>query len=53
MDIRPITECPVDTRIEMFAWFPKLFEESESVAKSYVPRINKAVEEFERNLFYL
>jgi hypothetical protein len=53
VEVRPITECPVESRLGMLDWFPKLFEEAESVAKSYVPKIKEALDKFESTLLWL
>lgn len=52
-DCRPITECPVETRLEMFERFPELYEEVLKVAKSYVPKIKESVAKFEQTLLLL
>lgn len=50
---RPIVECPVDIRLEMFNWYEKLYEEVKSVAKSYIPKIDEAVAKFELALEFI
>jgi hypothetical protein len=45
-DERPVTECPVDVRLEMFDSFQKLYDEANAVAKSYVPKIRDRVDRF-------
>ena len=50
---RPVVECPVDIRVEMFDWYPKLYAEAEAVAKSYVPKLREAREKFESTLKWI
>jgi hypothetical protein len=50
---KPITECPVDVRVEMFDWYAKLYAEAEAVAKSYVPKLQEAREKFESKLKWI
>ncbi len=49
-DVRPITECPVQVRLDMFEWFPKLHEEVIKVTKSFVPVIKEKVAVFQNVL---
>jgi hypothetical protein len=46
----PITECPVDQRLEMFDHFEKLYDHCKAVADSYVPKIKERVDQFEKSL---
>jgi len=50
---KPVGECPVDIRVEMFDWYPKLYAEAEAVAKSYVPKLRQAREKFESTLKWI
>jgi hypothetical protein len=50
LDSKPITEMPVDIRLEMFDHFQQLFDEVETVSKSYVPKIKERVDRFEAEL---
>jgi len=50
---KPVCECPVDIRVEMFDWYPKLYAEAEAVAKSYVPKLREAREKFESTLKFI
>lgn len=47
---RPVVECPVDLRIELFDHYERLYREAEAVAKSYVPKLREAREKFEKLL---
>lgn len=47
---RPVTEIPVETRMEMFDWFEPLYNKVMEVTKSYVPRIKEKVTKFEVTL---
>ena len=49
-DSRPVIECPVDVRVEMFEHFPRLYSEAKAVAKSYVSKLQRAVSSFEATL---
>jgi hypothetical protein len=49
-DVKPITECPVDDRLDMFDSFQKLYDEAYAVSKSYVPKIKERVDKFEQSL---
>ena len=51
--VKPVVECPVDVRVEMFDWYPKLYAEAEAVAKSYVPKLREAREKFEASLMWV
>jgi hypothetical protein len=50
VECRPITECPVELRLEMMDWFPKLHEKVIKVTKDYVPKIKEKVAAFENTL---
>ena len=50
VDTKPVVECPVDVRLEMFDWFDKLYQEVVKTAEEYVPKIIKAVNRFEKVL---
>jgi len=47
---RPITEVAVETRLEMFDWFEKLYAEVLNQTASYVPKIKDRVAQFEAKL---
>jgi hypothetical protein len=47
---RPITECPVEERLDMFELFPKLYQEVIKVTKDFVPVIKDKVADFEKAL---
>lgn len=47
---KPVTECPVDVRLEMLEWFDKLYTEVVKTTDRYVPKINGAVKKFEKVL---
>ena len=49
-EYRPITECPVQERLDMFELFPKLYQEVINVTKDFVPVIKDKVAEFEKSL---
>jgi hypothetical protein len=53
VDVKPVTECPVDVRLEMFDAFKKLYDEANAVAKSYVPKIRERVDQFEASLQWI
>ena len=50
VETKPVVECPVDVRLEMFDWFDKLYHEVVKTAEEYVPKIIKAVNRFEKVL---
>jgi hypothetical protein len=50
VECRPIVEWPVDIRLEGFEHFTKLYAEVLTVAKEFVPKIDKAVKKFEGTL---
>lgn len=53
VECRPITDCPVGQRLEMFQHFEKLYNEVMKVTKDYVPKIKEAVQKFEATLEYI
>jgi hypothetical protein len=44
----PVTECPVDERLEMFDWFQKLYDEAKTVAG--IAAIRDRVDKFLRKI---
>ena len=49
-DSRPVVECPVDVRIEMFDHFEMLYAEAKAVAKSYISKLQGAINKFDATL---
>ena len=52
-ECKPVAEMPVDIRIEMFDHFASLYRDAESVAKSYLPKLQAAREKFENTLEWI
>jgi hypothetical protein len=46
VDCRPIVEQPVNVRVEMFDQYERLYKEATAVAKSYIPKLEAAINKF-------